>query len=711
MGAPTRHYASAQADGNARVRSAQTTNLLGEVEPSQSDRITKCASVQIGTSVVEQTSEASNGLRVVPVKVPGKEGIVHALPDHPVNGIPMLIGQSSGPTACEFLRVLGVEVESQLDSGANISLISKRCLKTLLVRNGIADHEAEIHPSPHTRCEAVNGTRVNIIGAITLPIEKEGRNVYVEFQIPDEKPTYHIVLGTNALPSLGYQLVDTASGKDYLRVDQKRSLPPSRPVLNQVQCDESLSMPPYNKVPVQCKSRVADGDYLCRMLSGQEEILVKVHSGRVVVPLENRQSEGTPLSVDDLVAELETVEEIFTSTDMISSTIVSELITESTTEVDVDRLEALLRTIPEPSHPLTSEQRQDLNALLEEYSDVFALRSSELGRTDSVQHTIELLDEHPIRQPPRPIPFALREKVAEMIEDYLERRVIRPSNSPYSNPIVLVRKKDGSLRFCVDYRKLNAVTKKDAYPLPNIDTTLLSIGRMEFAASLDLDGAYWQICMDPASIEKTAFPTPNGLYEWTVMPFGLCNAVSTFQRFIERVLRGLIGSFVHVYLDDILVFSESWSEHLSHLKTVFERLRQAGVKLKPSKCHLAEKEIAYLGHKLDSHGVRKDESKVSSVRNYPRPMNAIELRRFLGLVGYYRKFIPRFAMIARPQSHHILCLDRRVPELLQRADSRHLRRRHPAVSRLSRCEDGPYTSIRDPNRCEPRGDCRSPWST
>jgi hypothetical protein len=211
-----------------------------------------------------------------------------------------------------------------------------------------------------------------------------------------------------------------------------------------------------------------------------------------------------------------------------------------------------------------------------------------------------------------------------------------------------VRKKDGSLRFCVDYRKLNAVTKKDAYPLPNIDTTLLSIGRMEFAASLDLDGAYWQICMDPASIEKTAFPTPNGLYEWTVMPFGLCNAVSTFQRFIERVLRGLIGSFVHVYLDDILVFSESWSEHLSHLKTVFERLRQAGVKLKPSKCHLAEKEIAYLGHKLDSHGVRKDESKVSSVRNYPRPMNAIELRRFLGLVGYYRKFIPRFAMIARP---------------------------------------------------------------
>ena len=211
-----------------------------------------------------------------------------------------------------------------------------------------------------------------------------------------------------------------------------------------------------------------------------------------------------------------------------------------------------------------------------------------------------------------------------------------------------MRKKDGSLRFCVDYRRLNDVTRKDAYPMPNIETMLLSVGGVKYMSSLDLASGYHQVAMEPDSMDKTAFPTPDGLFEWTVMPFGLTNAVATFERFIERVMSGVLGKFVHAYIDDILVFSRSWTDHMSHLRNVFERFRSAGVKLKPSKCRIAASEIVFLGHKLTSQGLKKDESKVLAIREYPRPTNVNELRRFLGLIGYYRKFIERFSIVAQP---------------------------------------------------------------
>jgi len=154
--------------------------------------------------------------------------------------------------------------------------------------------------------------------------------------------------------------------------------------------------------------------------------------------------------------------------------------------------------------------------------------------------------------------------------------------------------------------------------------------------------------MDEDSIEKTAFPTPEGLYEWTVMPFGLTNAPATFERFMERAMRGILGKFVHVYLDDILIVSETWKDHIEHLETVFERLRNAGLKLKPDKCQPVANNIRFLGHILTTDGLQKDEEKVQAMRSFPRPTNQKQLRSYLGLVGYYRKFIRGFALIAKP---------------------------------------------------------------
>ena len=223
-------------------------------------------------------------------------------------------------------------------------------------------------------------------------------------------------------------------------------------------------------------------------------------------------------------------------------------------------------------------------ALVLEYADVFALDTTELRSTEIVQHSIETADNLPCRQPVRRIPFALCEKVDKMVADMLKQGVIRESKSPWVSPIVLVAKKDGSTRFCVDYRRLNSITKMDVFPLPRVDESLDLLANSKYFSTLDLCSGYWQVKMAPESVEKTAFITHSGLYEFTVMPFGLCNAPATFQRLMETVLAGLTRSVCLDYIDDILVLGATFTDHLENLRKVFERLREAGFRLKPSKC-------------------------------------------------------------------------------------------------------------------------------
>jgi len=236
--------------------------------------------------------------------------------------------------------------------------------------------------------------------------------------------------------------------------------------------------------------------------------------------------------------------------------------------------------------------------------------------------------------------------IAKELQRMLQQGLIEKSKGPWASPVVLVRKKNGGLRFCVDYRNLNKVTKRDEYPLPRIDDMMDALGGAEWFTSLDLASGYWQVEMDPNDKEKTAFITQFGTFQFTVMPFGLCNAPATFQRLMNEVLQDLLWKIVVVYLDDLNIYSQTFDEHLDHLQQVFDRLKNAGLKLNPEKCKFVTAELAFLGHLISKDGIRTDPDKIEKVKNFPVPRNVTQLCAFLGLGSYYRRFIKDFSKIA-----------------------------------------------------------------
>jgi hypothetical protein len=298
---------------------------------------------------------------------------------------------------------------------------------------------------------------------------------------------------------------------------------------------------------------------------------------------------------------------------------------------------------------LTDQQKSEAEKFIGEFQDVFA-RASGVGRTNITQHRIDTGNHPPIKQHPRRLPWAKQEEVGELLKSMLKDDVIEPSSSPWASPIVLVRKKDGSTRFCVDYRRLNDVTKKDSFPLPRIDDTLDSLSGHKWFSTLDLKSGYWQVEISPEDKEKTAFITGSGqgLWQFKVMPFGLCNAPATFERLMETVLRGLSYEACLVYLDDIIIVGRDFEDHLGNLRKVLNRLRESNLKLNAKKCNLFRRQVTYLGHIISDRGVQTDPEKVSAVKEWNRPEDVHQLRSFLGLCSYYRRFVKGFSNLARP---------------------------------------------------------------
>ena len=272
--------------------------------------------------------------------------------------------------------------------------------------------------------------------------------------------------------------------------------------------------------------------------------------------------------------------------------------------------------------------------LLSDFSETFSKDDNDLGCTNLTSHTIDTGTTKPIKQAPRRTPLAFQGRDREALEKMLERGTIRESTSPWASPVVLVPKKDNSVRVCIDYRKINENTKKDAFPLPKINDCLDAVSGSAYFSTLDLTSGYNQVPVAKEDIPKTAFVTKYGLFECPYMPFGLTNAPATFQRVMELALQGLQWTTCLIYIDDVIVFSKDADEHLSRLRAVLKRIQSANLKLKPDKCHLFQSEVLFLGHIISCDGIRPSPTNADKIFGWKTPQSTKQVRQFLGMATY-----------------------------------------------------------------------------
>ena len=371
-------------------------------------------------------------------------------------------------------------------------------------------------------------------------------------------------------------------------------------------------------------------------------------SNRVTVVLRNNTRDWLEVKKGMPIAQMVAANEVPKVTNLFST----EQTKEQPTFTEAERQDLLLEKLDLLGlEAWPEDQAGKAHSLLKEYHDIFSLEKCDMGHTNATKHKIILknLDTPPFKERfCRILPPQLDE-VMEHLKLMLDAGVIRPSNSPWCNAVVLVRKKDGSLRFCIDFRKLNSLTVKDSHPLPCICETLESLAGAAHYSTFDMNSGFWQVPMDEESKQYTAFTLGSmGLYECESMPFGLCNAPPTFQGLMQNCLGKLNLTYCLIYLDDVIVFSEMPEEHLRRMYVVFNRLCEHGLKLKPSKCDVFKSEINYLAHHVSQKGVLPSKKNLESIAQCPPPDTYTKVKSFVGLVGHYRCFIKGFAKIAAP---------------------------------------------------------------
>ena len=544
------------------------------------------------------------------------------------------------------------QVHCLVDTGASINLIDHDWLI-----NNLPTGSYTVESSRISSARAANGSDMQISGFVTLSLTIDGSNFVTPFNVAPNL-SESVILGSKFLKKHGAVIncgTNTLSlnTKSQLRVIKKQEIPPhSQSVL----CAKISNQLPANTMGLCQGGRRMNalGVLIANTISSVSDncahLLVMNYTDDPIT-LYPRTKLGTfSLVPPKLVNSFSSV-----PCERVNNVKVSEGDSGSQTKQFVPKetkllIDEVLSKVKLNAKHLSSTEMSEIKALIAEYIDIFQIEGGPLGYYSRVKHSV-----HPNSSPIRSRPYRLaphvQAEVRKQVGKMLDQGVIRESTSPWSFPVCMIPKAGtNTWRFCIDFRKLNDVVPRQNWPLPHIDDALDSLGSSnpEYFSTLDLASGYWQIGLEESSKSKTAFITQDGLFEFNVMPFGLHNAPATFQRAIQEIMRGLNWKFVFCYLDDVIIFSRSFEEHVDHLRQVFDRLRQAGLKLQPKKCTFGQTEVKYLGHIVSKDGVATDPDKIKLVKDYPIPTKVSEIKSFMGFVGYYRRYIKDFCKIADP---------------------------------------------------------------
>ncbi|CAF1570065.1 unnamed protein product [Adineta ricciae] len=553
-----------------------------------------------------------------------------------------------------FVQINNIDTRAMIDTGSSISAINTSYLQQLNLNENI-------HPTS-TTCNTANNGQLNVRGMIYLPVSINNISTIILTFIVDDLCA-NLLLGGDFCHQ---HTVNIDYGKKHLfmNINSQHLIVKFHQQLHHqqvfnVQTTTDISIPPLSTQIINASTSAPSMSAIFTPASAKlnkrgiiaPHALVEITDKSTILTLLNSTSSLQTITKGTIIGQIKYYEDkkwYYVDPSDLSdhppymASITHKSAPSNSHLSNTDSLTKLLCHLPK-------HQQDRIKYVLSKHTQLFNLSKASTIQSNDVYHRIPIPSHH---QPIQCYPYrkSLKETqiINDQIKEMLDNRIIRPSSSPWSSPVVIIPKKDGSPRFCVDYRRLNLITERDVYPLPRIDDIIDRLAGSQYFSTLDLKAGYWQIPIAEEDKKKTAFVTTDGLFEFNVLPFGLSNAPASFQRIMNSILGTLRWDITLVYLDDIIIYSKSFEKHVAHLDLVLTALAKANVKLNPDKCSLVRKQLDYLGFRITQDGIKPTSTNVKKTMDFPVPTSAKAAYSFIQMAQFYRRFIKNFATVAAP---------------------------------------------------------------